>query len=69
MELVVNRFTKAPDKALTGRLITAALERGVILLSAGTYSNTIRILAPLTTPDPILQEGLDAVEHALEAVS
>jgi 4-aminobutyrate aminotransferase / (S)-3-amino-2-methylpropionate transaminase / 5-aminovalerate transaminase len=69
MELVTDRSTKEPDKALTSRLITAALERGVILLSAGTYGNTIRILAPLTTPDPVLNEGLDVVEQALKAVS
>ena len=69
MELVVDRSTKEPDKALTARLIAAALERGVILLSAGTYGNTVRILAPLTTPETIVEEGLDAVEQALEAVS
>jgi 4-aminobutyrate aminotransferase / (S)-3-amino-2-methylpropionate transaminase / 5-aminovalerate transaminase len=69
MELVVDRSSKKPDKALTGRLIAAALERGVILLSAGTYGNTVRILAPLTTPDAVLEEGLDAVEQALEAIS
>jgi 4-aminobutyrate aminotransferase / (S)-3-amino-2-methylpropionate transaminase / 5-aminovalerate transaminase len=69
MELVTDRATREPNKALAGRLITAALERGVILLSAGTYGNVIRILAPLTTPDPILTEGLDAMEDALEAVS
>jgi 4-aminobutyrate aminotransferase/(S)-3-amino-2-methylpropionate transaminase len=69
MELVVDRSTKEPDKALTGRLIAAALERGVILLSAGTYGNTVRALAPLTTPEAIVEEGLDAVEQALEAVS
>jgi 4-aminobutyrate aminotransferase / (S)-3-amino-2-methylpropionate transaminase / 5-aminovalerate transaminase len=69
MELVVDRSTKEPDKALTARLIAAALERGVILLSAGTYGNTVRILAPLTTPDAIVEEGLDAVERALEAIS
>ena len=67
MELVVDRSTKEPDKALTARLIAAALERGVILLSAGTYGNTVRILAPLTTPEAIVEEGLDAVEQALEA--
>jgi 4-aminobutyrate aminotransferase/4-aminobutyrate aminotransferase/(S)-3-amino-2-methylpropionate transaminase len=69
MELVVDRATKEPDKALTGRLIAAALARGVILLSAGTYGNTVRILAPLTTPEAVVEEGLDAVEQALEAVS
>jgi 4-aminobutyrate aminotransferase/(S)-3-amino-2-methylpropionate transaminase len=69
MELVVDRSTQEPDKALSARLIAAALERGVILLSAGTYGNTVRVLAPLTTPEAIVEEGLDAVEQALEAVS
>ena len=69
MELVVDRSTKEPDKALTARLIAAALMRGVILLSAGTYGNTVRVLAPLTTPEAIIEEGLDAMEQALEAVS
>ena len=69
MELVVDRSTKEPDKALTGRLIAAALARGVILLSAGTYGNTVRILAPLTTPEAVVEEGLDAMEQALESVS
>jgi 4-aminobutyrate aminotransferase / (S)-3-amino-2-methylpropionate transaminase / 5-aminovalerate transaminase len=69
MELVSDRQTKAPDKALTGKLLTAALERGVILLSSGTYGNVIRVLAPLTTSDEVLDEGLDAMEQALAAVA
>jgi 4-aminobutyrate aminotransferase/(S)-3-amino-2-methylpropionate transaminase len=69
MELVTDRATKEPNKPLTAQLITAALERGVILLSSGTYGNTVRVLAPLTTPDDVIDEGLDAMEQALEAVS
>jgi 4-aminobutyrate aminotransferase/(S)-3-amino-2-methylpropionate transaminase len=68
MELVVDRVTKAPHKALTGQLLAAALERGVILLSSGTYGNTVRVLAPLTTPDAVVQEGLDVLERAWEVV-
>lgn len=68
MELVADRGTKAPDKALTGRLLAAALGRGLILLSSGTYGNTVRILAPLTTPDEIVEEGLEVMEQALEVV-
>ena len=68
MELVADRATKAPEKALTQRLLAAALERGLILLSAGTFGNTVRVLAPLTTPDEILDEGLDVMEQALDAV-
>lgn len=69
MELVQDRTTKVPDKALTGRLQAAALERGVILLSSGTYGNTVRVLAPLIISDEILDEGLDAIEQALEHVA
>jgi 4-aminobutyrate aminotransferase/(S)-3-amino-2-methylpropionate transaminase len=68
MELVRDPASKTPDKALTASLQTAALQRGVILLSAGTYGNVVRVLAPLNIPAEILDEGLDAVEDALEAV-
>jgi 4-aminobutyrate aminotransferase/(S)-3-amino-2-methylpropionate transaminase len=68
MELVKDRETKTPDRGLAQRLLTAALERGLILLSSGTYGNTVRVLAPLTTPDEIVHEGLDVMERALEAV-
>jgi len=69
LELVTDRESRAPDKALTGRLLSAALERGVVLLSAGTYGNVVRVLAPLVADDALLDEGLDAVEAALEAVA
>ncbi|HEY7614221.1 MAG TPA: 4-aminobutyrate--2-oxoglutarate transaminase [Gemmatimonadales bacterium] len=65
MELVADRGSRTPDKALTGRLLAAALRRGVILLSAGTYGNVVRVLAPLTADDALLDEGLDAVGAAL----
>ena len=68
MELV-DRNTLAPDPARTRQLLTAALERGVILLSAGTYGNVVRVLAPLTTPEAVVQEGLDVVEQAVEAIA
>ena len=67
LELVTDRESRAPDKALTGRVLTAALERGLVLLSAGTFGNTIRVLAPLTADDAIIDEGLDVMGAALEA--
>jgi 4-aminobutyrate aminotransferase/(S)-3-amino-2-methylpropionate transaminase len=68
MELVTDRETRMPDKAITQRLLAAALERGVILLSSGTFSNTVRVLAPLNTPDDVLDEGLAVMEQAFDAV-
>src|SRR5215213_2531012 len=69
LELVKNRRSKEPAKDLTQALLTAALQRGLILLSAGTYGNVVRLLAPLTTPDEILDEGLDVMEQSLAAVA
>jgi 4-aminobutyrate aminotransferase/(S)-3-amino-2-methylpropionate transaminase len=69
MELVHDPVSRTPDKALTGRLLAAALERGLILLSCGTYGNVVRVLAPLTIEDAVLEEGLEAMGAALaEAV-
>lgn len=68
MELVLDRSSHAPDPTLTRRLLSAALERGLILLSCGTYGNVVRVLAPLTTPEAIVREGLDVMEQALETV-
>jgi 4-aminobutyrate aminotransferase/(S)-3-amino-2-methylpropionate transaminase len=69
MELVADARSRTPDKALTGRLLAAALRRGVILLSAGTYGNVVRVLAPLTADDALLDEGLDAMGAALAEVA
>jgi 4-aminobutyrate aminotransferase/(S)-3-amino-2-methylpropionate transaminase len=65
IELV--RDGKEPDKERTGRVLQAALERGLVLLSAGTLGNVVRILSPLTIEDDIVDEGLAALGAALKA--
>ena len=67
IELVKDRMSKAPAKELTGKLQAEALKRGVVLLSAGTLGNVIRVLVPLTVEDAIVDEGLDVMEEALAA--
>jgi 4-aminobutyrate aminotransferase/(S)-3-amino-2-methylpropionate transaminase len=68
MELVTDRESRTPDPKRTQRLLVAALERGLVLLSSGTYGNTVRVLAPLTTPDEVVDEGLEVLQRALESV-
>lgn len=68
MELVKNRKADAPDADLTKQLVQAAGRHGLILLSCGIYSNVIRILAPLTIEEALLDEGLALLEGALEEV-
>lgn len=55
-----------PDGAEAKAVTARALEKGLILLSCGVHGETIRLLAPLTTPDAILDEGLDILEASLE---
>jgi len=40
----------------------------VILLSAGSYGNVIRLLVPLVISDDQFEEGLGVLEAALESV-
>jgi 4-aminobutyrate aminotransferase len=45
---------RAPDADLTRGVIAAALDRALIVLSAGSYGNVTRIIPPLvTTPDEV----------------
>ena len=46
-------------------LATKCLERGLLILTCGIYSDTIRLLTPLTASDMILNEGLDIIEAAV----
>ncbi|MGJ7911522.1 4-aminobutyrate--2-oxoglutarate transaminase [Neobacillus sp. LXY-1] len=68
MELVKDRQSKTPDKEAVSKIVKAAGERGLMLLSAGLYGNVIRLLMPLTITDEQLEEGLHILEEAFEAV-
>ena len=67
IELVRDRDTKEPAPELASAVIEAALQRGLILLKAGVHGNCIRVLAPLTIEDAVLEEALGAWEAALAA--
>jgi 4-aminobutyrate aminotransferase/(S)-3-amino-2-methylpropionate transaminase len=61
VELVKDRTTKEPNPELTGRVVQRAMDRGVLMLTAGIYGNVIRFLQPLTTPADVIDEALDVV--------
>ncbi|HEX9637325.1 MAG TPA: 4-aminobutyrate--2-oxoglutarate transaminase [Acidobacteriota bacterium] len=67
LELVRDRSSRAPDKEATAKVHRAALERGLLLITAGTFGNVIRTLMPLSIPPEQLEEGLDILEAALDA--
>lgn len=64
-ELIKAGGEYVPDPDAAKALTTKALENGLILLSCGIYGNTIRLLAPLTLSDEVLEEGLDILEKSL----
>ena len=66
IELVEDPVTKEPLEAATmGAIATRALEQGVIVLTAGTYGNVVRLLPPLTIDEDLLRDGLDVLEDAI----
>ena len=64
-ELVTEHGGNKPDAAGAKALAAKCLERGLLILTCGVYSDTIRLLTPLTASDMILKEGLDILEAAI----
>ena len=64
-ELVKNGDPWQPDADLTNRLVNACEKKGLIIISAGTFGNCIRVLSPLTIGEDLLEKGLDILEETL----
>ena len=69
IELVRDRGSRTPAKEETEAVIQYCWRRGLIILSAGTYGNVIRLLVPLVVTDGQLEEGFRVLEAALASVS
>ena len=68
IELVHDRESKNPAPELVAAICEEAFHNGLLLMSAGIYSNVVRVLVPLTIADGELDEALDVWERALEHV-
>jgi len=55
------------DSNFAARVSREAFGRGVVIETAGAYSEVVKFLPPLTTDDETLLRGLDVVEAAIEA--
>ena len=65
IEFVYDGDPRRPNGELCGNVIAGCAEKGLILLSAGTFKNIIRILAPLVITDEQLVAGLDILEEEI----
>lgn len=68
MELVSNRKTKKPDPEVCEAITKKCLDRGVILLKAGSSKNIIRVLSPLVITDEELTKALDIIELSIKEI-
>src|SRR5580698_2357567 len=69
LELVRNVETREPADAETKEIAKYCYEHGLIMITAGTFNNVIRILVPLVVTDEQFNEGLDVLEAALASVA
>ena len=60
--------TQEPNPEAQAAIIKYCLQKGVLLLSAGTYGNVIRLLPPLVMPDDLLQEALSILDEAISKI-
>ncbi len=68
MEFVTDRKTKLPNTEVCETLVKACLEKGLILLKAGSSKHIIRILSPLVISDAELAKALDIIELSLKEI-
>lgn len=61
----IDPTTGMPSPEFTQKVRVAALKRGLLLLSCGTYANVIRFLFPLTIQDNVFDEGLAILEEVM----
>ncbi len=69
MEFVTDARSKTPDKERNAKIVQAALQEGLLLLTAGQYGNCIRTLMPLNINDDELEEGLAILGRAVDSVA
>lgn len=66
---LVEPGTRKPAPSETDKVTRYCYEHGVVALSAGSFSNVIRILMPLVITDAQFDEALDVMEAAIAAAN
>jgi 4-aminobutyrate aminotransferase/(S)-3-amino-2-methylpropionate transaminase len=58
IEFVFDNDPRKPNGELCSRIVKSCAEKGLILITAGTFKNIIRVLSPLVITDEELDKGL-----------
>jgi len=67
VELVAGAGDKTPNPALLADVVRRCAAEGVVVLTAGTYGNVLRLLPPLVIGEDLLLDALDVVDAAFAA--
>jgi 4-aminobutyrate aminotransferase/(S)-3-amino-2-methylpropionate transaminase len=65
MELILDKKNPKPNGDLAKAVAKRCYEKGLIMLTAGAYSNIIRNLVPLVVSDEQLDRGLKILDEAM----
>src|SRR5271166_3227943 len=69
LELVRSKTTLQPADEETRQVSQYCYEHGLVTITAGSYSNVIRLLMPLIITDAQMDEAMDVLEAALAHVA
>jgi 4-aminobutyrate aminotransferase / (S)-3-amino-2-methylpropionate transaminase / 5-aminovalerate transaminase len=69
LELVRSKATREPADTETTGVSRYCYEHGLVTITAGSYSNVIRLLVPLAITDAQMDEAMDVLEAALAHVA
>ena len=58
---------RTPDPGVVKRVLAEALDRGLIVLSAGSYGQVVRIIPPLVTTADEVDQALTILDAAMVA--
>lgn len=67
IEFVTDQESKEPNGALASKIVTYCVQHGLLVESAGAYSNVIRFLCPLVVTDAQIDRGLTILKAGIEA--
>jgi 4-aminobutyrate aminotransferase/(S)-3-amino-2-methylpropionate transaminase len=67
-ELVKDGKPWQPDAGLAAQLVNACAA-GLLIITAGTYGNVVRVLCPLVIEEDLLHRGLDILETQLRGLA
>jgi 4-aminobutyrate aminotransferase/(S)-3-amino-2-methylpropionate transaminase len=69
LELVRSKSTRKPADEETRQVSQYCYEHGLVTITAGSYSNVIRLLMPLVITDAQMDEAMDVLEAGLAHVA